>query len=69
MLKSSLNSPVMKKKILILAVILFSGAEMMAQIYLPVSKEGQVGLKIKNTPVLKNEVNHPVESADFQWRL
>ena len=40
---------------------------MMAQIHLPVSNEGSVGLKIKNSPVLKHEFKHPVESADFQW--
>ena len=41
---------------------------MMAQIYLPVSKEGPAGLKIKNDPILKHELHHPVESADFQWQ-
>ncbi len=63
----SLNSPVMKKRLLIVSVILISGSGMIAQIHLPVSKEGPAGLKIKNDPILKHELNHPVESADFQW--
>jgi len=58
----------MKKRLLIVSVILISVSGIRAQIHLPVSKKDPAGLKIKNTPVLKNEVNHPVESADFQWQ-
>jgi len=58
----------MKQRILNVAAILISCSGLIAQIHIPVVKENPAGLKTKNTPVLKNEVNHPVESADFQWQ-
>ena len=57
----------MKKRLLIIAVILISGFEVIGQIHLPVLKDGPAGLKIKNAPILKHDLNHPVEPADFQW--
>jgi hypothetical protein len=57
----------MKKKIVTLVIVLITGSGMMAQIHLPVSKE-EAGLKIRNAPILKNDLNHPLEFADFQWQ-
>ncbi len=58
----------MKKKILTLAIILITSSGLMAQIQLPVANEDPAGLKIRNAPILKHDISHPVESADFQWQ-
>ena len=58
----------MKKRIFIVAVILISGSGMIAQIHHPVLKQDPVGLKIKGDPILKHELKHPMEPADFQWQ-
>ena len=58
----------MKNKILTLAIILITGSGLVAQIHLPVAKEDPAGLKIRNAPILKHDISHPVESADFQWQ-
>ncbi len=40
---------------------------MMAQIHLPVLNDNPAGLEIKKTQNVKNDLNLPAESTDFQW--
>lgn len=58
----------MKKRLLIVVAILIFGSGMMAQIHLPDPDADPMGLRIKIDPILKHELNHPWESADFQWQ-
>ncbi len=57
----------MKKRLLIIALILISGLEVIGQIHLPVLNDSPAGLQIIKNPVIKHEVSNPAESADFQW--
>jgi len=58
----------MKMSISIVVAILIFGSGMMAQIHLPDPDADPVGLRIKHDPILKHELIHPLESADFQWQ-
>lgn len=60
--------PLMKKRIYIAAIIVFTCSGLVAQIHLPDLKEEPAGLKIKRASNMKHDLNHPMEPADFQWQ-
>ena len=64
---NSLKPPAMRNKTLIIAVILISGFELLAQIHIPTTRDRSAAMEIKKVPSLKYDVFSPYESTDFQW--